>query len=245
MEQFWSFFSFPLNVLLALPWLVSWGLLWKNHKDCAPIRFLLSPAATISSLVILGASLLWIGLSGDRDFVQSIPFVLLLLYVQTVVYLVTLRGWKRGDGVVRWRFLIIHAGFLLAAGSAFWGAPDSSELRVILKQGQESASAYRMNGQLTALGYDLHLESYKVDLSEDGKPSYYEAIVNVDDAYAQIITVNNPLSISVGEDIYLVSISDSGCVFQIVREPWRYFALAGILMLIAGAFMLFIRGPKK
>ena len=85
----------------------------------------------------------------------------------------------------------------------------------------------------------------KVALSDDGKPSYYEAIVNVDDADAQIITVNNPLSISVGEDIYLVSISDSGCVFQIVREPWRYFALAGILMLIAGAFMLFIRGPKK
>lgn len=245
MEQFWSFFSFPLNVLLALLWLVGWGLLWKNHKDCALIRFLLSPAATISSLAILGLAVMWIGLSGDCDFVQSVPFVVLLLYIQTVVYLVILRGWKRGNGDVRWRFLIIHVGFLLAVGAGFWGAPDSAELRVILKPEQETSSAYRMSGQVTALGYNLHLDSYKVDFSDDGKPSYYEASVRVDASDLSSITVNHPLNVSFGEDIYLVSVSDSGCVFQIVRERWRYFALAGILMLIAGAFMLFIKGPRK
>jgi uncharacterized membrane protein HdeD (DUF308 family) len=33
------------------------------------------------------------------------------------------------------------------------------------------------------------------------------------------------------------------CVLQIVREPWRHTALAGILLMIAGALLLFIQGP--
>jgi hypothetical protein len=61
------------------------------------------------------------------------------------------------------------------------------------------------------------------------------------------ITVNDPYSVGFGEDIYLVSVNKDNnyCILQIVREPWRYFALAGIVMLIAGAFMLFIKGPRR
>jgi uncharacterized membrane protein HdeD (DUF308 family) len=29
-----------------------------------------------------------------------------------------------------------------------------------------------------------------------------------------------------------------------VREPWQWFSLAGIVMLLAGTVMLFIRGPR-
>ena len=35
------------------------------------------------------------------------------------------------------------------------------------------------------------------------------------------------------------------CVMQIVREPWKYWAFAGIIMMLAGAFLLFIQGPKR
>ena len=48
-----------------------------------------------------------------------------------------------------------------------------------------------------------------------------------------------------GEDIYLVGVSEGSCVLQIVREPWRYFALAGVIMMLAGAFLLFVNGPNK
>ncbi|MBQ2240352.1 MAG: hypothetical protein II322_05970, partial [Alistipes sp.] len=49
-----------------------------------------------------------------------------------------------------------------------------------------------------------------------------------------------------GEKIYLVSIDPQGayCVVEIVREPWQWASLAGIVMLLAGAVMLFIRGPR-
>ena len=245
MEQFWTFFAFPLNLLLALLWLAGLGLLWKHRPDSRIVKFLLSPLATILALVLLLACGLWIGFIGDRAFVQSIPFVLMLLYVLTVVYMVTLRGWRSRNGQVRWRFLFIHAGFLLAVGAAFWGSPDSSELRVKLVPEQECVSAYKLDASVTALHYKLRLEDYRIDFNEEGKPFYYEAVVSVGESAAKVITVNHPLSVSLGEDIYLASVSEGGCVLQIVREPWRYFALAGILMLLLGAFMLFIKGPKR
>jgi hypothetical protein len=140
---------------------------------------------------------------------------------------------------------MIHLGFLLALGSAFWGSPDSSELRVKLVRGQETRTAYKMDGSVTPLDFAIRMEDYKITLSDDGKPSYYEAIVSINGAAPEVITVNHPYSVSLGEDVYLASVSEGGCVLQIVREPWRYFALVGILMLLAGAFMLFVNGPKR
>lgn len=245
MGQFWTFFAFPLNLLLAILWFGGWGWLWKSRSGSRSVRFMLSPAATVSAFVLLLCGGLWIGFSGSREFACSVPFVVVLLYVQTVVFLVTLRGWRRSDGVIRWRFLLIHAGLLLALGAGFWGAPDSSEMRVALAEGEVAQKAFLMDGRVAGLGYKLGLDSFSVETSAEGKPTYYEAWVAVDGAAPVRITVNHPYSVRFGEDIYLASASEGGCVFQIVREPWRYFALAGILMLLAGAFLLFIKGPRR
>ena len=141
--------------------------------------------------------------------------------------------------------MLLHAGLLLAVGSGFWGAPDSVELRLALGRGEEAETAYEMNGNLTGLGHSIRLTDYKVEYSDEGMPSYYEAAVSVDGEEPAVLSVNHPLSVGLSEDIYLASVSEEFCILQIVREPWRYFALTGILMLIAGAFMLFIKGPGQ
>lgn len=245
MQDCWSFFSFPLNLFLAILWIVGWVWLWKNKSSSAAVRFLLSPTATISSFILLLAAGLWIGFSSNTSIVHSVPFVLALLYIQTVVYLITLRGWRKPCGPIRWRFLLIHAGVLLAIGAAFWGAPDSSELRVQLAKGETTQIAYEMDASIVGLGYELELNDYKTEYSKSGQPQHYEAIVSIDGGESVAITVNHPYNVRFGEDIYLTSVSDKGCVLQIIHEPWRYFALAGIIMLLAGAFMLFIGGPKR
>lgn len=241
----WSFFAFPLNLLLALLWIVCWRWLWKNRPQCRVVRFLLSPAATISAICLLLAACLWIGVSGDQGFLESMIFVAVLLYVQTVLLLVILRGWRRPDGVVRWRFMLLHAGLLLAVGSGFWGAPDSVELRLALGRGEEAQAAYKRNESLTGLGYSIRLTDYKVEYSDEGMPSFYEAMISVDGEEPAVLSVNHPYSVGFGEDIYLARVTKDFCILQIVREPWKYFALSGILMLIAGAFMLFIKGPRR
>lgn len=245
MEQFWTLFAFPLNLLLAALWAVIWGWLWKSRPDSSVIRFMLSPAATVSSLALLIAACLWIGLTDNRDFVQTVLFVLILLYVQTVVFLVTLRGWKTPNGKVRWRFLLIHAGFLLALGAGFWGSPDTKDLRVQMCKGQLTRKAYAMDGQFNALDYEIELKDFFTEFSAAGMPSHYEAVIAVDGGKDVALTVNHPYNVRFGEDIYLASLSDTTCILQIVREPWRYFVLAGIVMLISGAFMLFIKGPGR
>ena len=241
----WSFFAFPLNLLLALLWIVCWRWLWKNRPQCRVVRFLLSPAATVSAIVLLVAACLWIGVSGDQGFVESMIFVAVLLYVQTVLLLVILRGCRRPDGTVRWRFMLLRAGLLLAVGSGFWGAPDSVELRLALGRGEEAQAAYKRNGSLTGLGYSIRLTDYKVEYSDEGMPSFYEATISVDGEEPAVLSVNHPYSVGFGEDIYLARVTKDFCILQIVREPWKYFALSGILMLIAGAFMLFIKGPRR
>ncbi len=245
MHDFWVFFAFPLNLLLAVLWIV--GLIWlyKNYPKCSAVRFLLSPTATISSISLLIVSCIWIGLSGDRTFVQSVAFVVILFYVQTVVFMVLLRGWRRREGEIKWRFIFLHAGFLIAVGAGFWGSPDSEEFRVRMHRGETVNEAYKLDGSRTRLSYELTLVDFVVEMSESGQPSHYEVDVTIGDGETVNISVNHPYSVSMGEDIYLASLSEDSCVLQIVREPWRYFALAGVLLMLIGAFMLFIKGPRR
>lgn len=245
MEHFWTFFSFPLNLLLAVLWMLAWGWLWKRYPSSSVVRFLLSPAATISAIALLILSCLWLGLSGDENFVRSLVFVFILLYIQTVVFLITLRGWKRTGGKIRWRFLLIHAGLLLALGAGYWGSPDAYELRVKCSKGESVREAYEMDGGRRGLGYELTVTDFGIEYSEEGQPSDFHAIVTVKNGKDVLVKVNKPYNVRFGEDIYLSSVTDSYCVLQIVHEPYRYFALVGIIMLLAGAFLLFIKGPRR
>lgn len=219
--------------------------MWRKQSKGKVIKFLLSPPATVSALVLLVASCLWIGLSGNRTFVESIIFVPILFYVQTVLLMVTFRGWRTSAGVIRWRFLLLHAGMLLAIGSGFWGAPDSSEMRVALDRGQETMLAHNEDGSIAGLGYKLQVVDFHTESSADGMPVHYEACVSVDGCAPVTLSVNNPYSVNFGEDIYLASVSKDYCVLQIVRQPWKYFTLCGIVMLLVGAFLLFIKGPRR
>ncbi len=245
MNEFWTFFAFPLNLLVAVLWMLCLMGLRKTYSHSAAMRFLYSPAATISAIALLILSCLWIGFTGDRSFVTSIFFVLVLLYVQTVLFLITLRGWRRPDGVVRWRFLLMHLGLLLAVGAGFWGNPDSDEYRMKIHLDQTSREAFTLEGQRVVLPYEITILSLETEYSENGKPIHYEASVSIDGEPSKALAVNHPYDVNLGERLYLASLSEDSCVLQIVREPWRYFALAGIIMMLAGAFMLFINGPRR
>ena len=245
MNEFWTFFAFPLNLLVAVLWMLCLMWLRKAYSNNLVIRFLHSPAATISAISLLILACLWVGFNGDRAFVESFIFVLVLLYVQTVLFLITLRGCRRADGVIRWRFTFLHLGLLLALGAGFWGSPDSEEYRMRIYVGATSREVITPDARRMTLSYDISLLDVCTEYSEDGIPSHYEAYISVNDQKVVKLMVNHPYSVKLGEDIYLANVSDDFCVLQIVREPWRYCALAGIIMMLAGAFMLFINGPRR
>ena len=231
-------FAAPMNLLLGALWL---ALVWESYRRRATsvaVQYLLSAEATYIALAVAAILSAVLGLQSNPA-TTSWPVVGGFIFVQTVITLVILRGWRNEKGV-RWRFLITHCGLWLAVTSAMLGAPDKQVLRVQVDK-TPTREVINERGEKSYLNYELCLKDFKVEHSEDGTPKMFRATVAVDDEVVDI-EVNSPYSQSYGEDIYLVSYTANGCVLQIVREPWRAVTTAGIAMLLLGAFMLFLQG---
>ena len=229
-------FAFPLNVILLLIWAGAVITSWHSARDSAFVRFMLRPAATVSAIIITLIFSLIIGITGYRSLVTSCAFITVLLYFQTVLAYVLLRGWRRNSNV-RWRFVFLHFGLLLAVASSFWSAPDNMTYRTKAVKDTPVSEVYTADGRREWLEYEIELkglDSERADVIVDG--------------YRVNLEVNHPYSVSLAETVYLTGIDKKygdSCVLQIVYEPCRYVTLAGIVMMLIGAMLLFINGPRK
>ena len=239
-------FRFPLNVLVLALWAMLMTMLYRGRAHNACARFMLSREATWLSLAMVVAIGITLGLE-RKPSSTAWPTVCSLLFVQSHLLLVVLRGWRNKKGI-RWRFCLTHIGLLLALGAGFWGAPDREQLRTPVHH-YPSSEAYTMEGEERRLPYTLELKDFRIEHSENGTPTHYEAQLMVDDAMVTL-RVNHPYARTISEKIYLVSFSTrpSGecyAIVEIVSEPWQWLSATGILMLIAGAMLLFMQGPFK
>ena len=240
-----EFFAFPMNVILIVLWAVGVVELYRHRERWVVARYLLSVSATVTAIVLSAVGCVVLGLQSEPAS-QSYAFVLLLLYVMTVLAMVTLRGCQAGGGI-RWRFLFSHLGLLLALIGGFWGAADYEELRMVVDN-KPRQEAICVDGRATNLDYTVRLESFDVEYSDSGMPEQYSADIEVD-GKSVTIEVNDPYRVRFGESIYLMNFdkSDQGTrlILQIVRQPWRGVMVAGIVMMIVGAVMMFLGGAKR
>ena len=239
-------FRFPLNVLVLALWAMLMTMLYRGRAHNACARFMLSREATWLSLAMVVAIGITLGLE-RKPSSTAWPTVCSLLFVQSHLLFVILRGWRNKKGI-RWRFCLTHIGLLLALGAGFWGAPDREQLRTPVHP-YPSHEAYTMEGEERRLPYTLELKDFRIEHSENGTPTHYEAQLMVDDAMVTL-KVNHPYARTISEKIYLVSFSTSPsgeryAIVEIVSEPWQWLSATGILMLLAGAMLLFIQGPFK
>lgn len=251
-----ALFAFPLNVIVMLLWLTGLYWSWNRHRKSLFVSFMLSKGATLSAVVLFLAFALVIGLSGRRTIVDTWVFVAFMLYFQTVLLFVIMRGWRAQTatgahvGAIRWRFILNHAGILIAVSSAFWGAPDSETVRLRAFKDVPVREAVRMDGTASWLSYEIELKDFKIDTYENGIPAMYEAEMLID-GEPVTLKVNHPYPKGFGGNVYLTGYDSSAgaesgyCVIQVVREPWKYGAVAGVVMMLAGALLLFAAGPKK
>ena len=231
-------FSAPMNLLLGALWL---ALLWEGYRRRATsvaVQYLLTPEATYIALAVATILAVVLGLQSSPA-TTSWPVIGGFLYIQSVLTLVILHGWRNERGV-RWRFLALHCGLWLALTSALLGAPDKEILRAEVGA-EPTREAVNEQGRKSYLDYELRLEEFEVEHSESGTPQMFRAAVAVNEEVVDI-EVNSPYSQRYGEEIYLVSYEEERCILQIVREPWRGVTTVGIAMLLLGAFMLFLQG---
>ena len=146
-------------------------------------------------------------------------------------------------------------GLHSALFGGFMGSSDIITARIPVFFDKENNEALTMEGKHFYLDYNLKLTGFDADYYQNGMPKSYVAEVRVSDRHSgnssQIsLEVNHPHEYKFGEDIYLVSYDTRSdkpqyCVLQIVRQPWKYIQLIGIIMTIAGAAGMFIGGPQK
>lgn len=239
---------FPLNIILMALWLVLLVELYRRREGSRVARAMLSQGATVLSLVLMAAVGVALGLQREPAS-TAWPTVVAVLFVLSHLTLVTLRGWRNGQGV-RWRFVVNHAGLWLALVAGFWGAPDRVQMRAMVGREVPTREAYDIEGRTTMLDCELQLIDFKAEYYAEGAPSMFEAEVAVD-GEPVTLRVNSPHHRTWSETIYLVSYDQEQadaaryCVVEVVREPWRWLSVAGIVMLIAGAVLMFAAGPRK
>ena len=239
-------FRFPLNILVLALWVMLMTMMYRGRGHSACGRFMLSREATWLSLGMVVAIGITLGLQ-RKPSSTAWPVVASLLFVQSHLLLVILRGWRNRRGI-RWRFCLTHIGLLLALGAGYWGAPDREQWRTPVHP-YPSNEAFTMQGEPRLLPYTIELKDFVIEQAENGTPTHYEAQVMVDGTMVTL-RVNHPYARTISEKIYLVSFSTTPqgeryAIVEIVREPWQWLSAMGIIMLIAGAMLLFVQGPRK
>lgn len=262
-----SFFAFPLNVILAFFWLF---LLWRLYKEGTKLpltHFLISSKASIFSILLLIGGSLIIGLFpqlSDREaaempdvfaalgcynFMTSWIFIAILFMLLSNLGMIIIHAYYHRVQAKK-RFLLNHLGLWLALFAGFFGSSDVQILRIPLYSGTPNREAYDMNGTVYYLDYELELYKFEVEHYPNGMPSRFSARLRAGNEPV-VLEVNRPYSYRWGEDIYLTGYDTKGshtftyCILQIVRQPWKYIIVVGIYMMLTGAILLFINGPKR
>lgn len=240
-------FSFPLNIIVATLWFVSLWLIWRTSSTLRD--YLLSREATWTTLLLMAAVGVWLGLEREPNSVRW-TVVAAILYILSHLTMVIVRGAKirENNGKLRWRFLLTHIGLWVALGAGFWGAPDRQQMRMALYEGLPTDQAFTMQSEPVIVKQKLTLQSAEAEYNDKGMPTHYAATIEVDGTVATI-EVNKPYNLSWSEKLYLVDMRRDALgveyiVVEIVREPWQWLTIVGIAMLIAGAVLMFIRGPR-
>lgn len=240
--------SFPLNILLMALWVVGLLSLYKRRDRSSLAQFMLQPKATWLSLALMAIIGVILGVQVE-PMTESWPVVAAILFILSHLTMVIMRGWRTSGGI-RWRFSILHFGLWLALVAGFFGAPDRNQLRVLVVEELPTDTAYDMSGQMSRLDYPITLLDFYADYYDNGVPSTYRASISIEEEQ-HTLEVNKPLDRTWSETIYLIShgIDTSSnkqyCILEVVNEPWQWLSTTGIVMLIVGAILLFVGGPRQ
>lgn len=262
-----SFLAFPLNIIFAMIWLFLLWILYKEYKNSTFTRFLYAPETSVLSIGLFIGGCLVIGLFpqlsdveakthegivaslGCYNFMTSWIFIAILLLMLSNLAMIIIRAYQHRKQA-RWRFILNHTGLWLALFAGFFGSSDTQTLRIPIYKGEPTREAFDMNGSTHYLDYEIKLDSFAVEYYPNGRPSRFTADVRLGNEMA-LLEVNHPYAYRLGEDIYLTGYDvtkgneSNYCILQVVKQPWKYVMVAGILMMLAGAVLLFINGTKR
>lgn len=225
--------AFPVNALVLSAMtcaVVALELLWPRSA-CA--RALRSGRSSLIIICVAALTCLCMGLTGlpaPRSWWMA--FVMTALMANLLA--VTVSGLRSGRPH-RLRFILNHAGLLLALAAGCLGSADDARWRLLVSEDVAVSRAYSPDGFLR-LPSELRLVSFD--------PERMEAVVDAG-GRRDSVSVNSPLALSATDDLFLIDYDRRGCIFEVVRRPWKYVMWCGLWMMMAGALLLMAQGVGR
>lgn len=262
-----GFYSFPVNLIIAMLWIFGMFHLERNCRESTTTAVLSSGHMAILVLCMIAVGALITGLftqmspekaasmggfagkMGFYNFTGTWTFSVILFWFLTNLGMVTIRRIISKNRNMRWRFFLNHAGLWLAVFACFIGKADETTLSIPVFRNLTNRTAYNQEGRPVLLDREFTLRDFNMALYENGAPKRYTATIGCGNE-SFILEVNRPLSSGFGEDIYLSgydteNITPEYCTLLIVRQPYKWLILAGIIMTMAGAVLMFTGGIKR
>lgn len=231
-----SLWHFPASLILGTAFVLGLWVLDRYYRNSKVYTLLTSlPAAvvlTILVVLLLIAEGIWaIGLY------RTWPFIATVLLLAASLGLVTLKRLRtrRNAG-----FLLHHGGMFILLWGGLFGAPDTTEARMIVRTGETQSLAYTVSGNTIPLPFGTRLDHFDIDFYDDGiTPRQFRSTLDID-AHTVEVSVNNPIR-HAGYTLYQDGYDTQHgayTVLLVVRDPWLWVVWLGIAMLAAGSILL-------
>lgn len=202
----WNSFSWPLNLCVAVAYLVGLVALYSLRKKLYFVRWAMSYKAAIPSLAAVSVLTFCMGMikqvpghvpaEGISMFNRMIswwPFVLEYFWMTSIVGLVSLKH-LFSFRFQKIPFLLNHFGLFVALVSATLGSADMKRLTMNTRVGQAEWRATDTNGQLTELPLAIELKNFSIE-------EYPPKLMLIDNATGRALPDNAPAHLLLEEGV--------------------------------------------
>ena len=257
----WNAFRWPINGVIWAAFLAFIATLYLLRKKAQGLLFIGSYKAAIPALVYVVALTIVMGLTRQEphgkwfnDMLSFWPFVLIYVYLTTILGLVVLRQlstWATTRFAIR-HFpisILSHLGLFLAMTTGTLSTADIQRVKMIAVKDSPEWRAISEDQHIVELPFTIKLKQFHMETYESGKPKRFASDIQVMTQSGQhidaTIDVNKPIEVEgwkiyqYGYDTQMGSMSQTS-ILELISDPWLPLVYAGIYMLLAGAvcFML-------
>ena len=255
----WEAFAWPANGIVLAGFLAIIALVFLLRKKVYAFQFVSTYQAAIPAMVyalaltiIMGLTRQQVGGTWLNNMLSFWPFVLVYVYIATILGVVTLKRTlklRQGRNLREIAFLLNHLGLFLALTTATLGNADMQRVKMICGVGEPEWRALAQNGAVKEMPIAIELKKFIMETYDDGKPKRFASEIQILTKTGKnietTVDVNKPFEVD-GWKIYQYGYDTQMgpqsqiSIFELVSDPWMPWVYAGIYMMLAGAVLLVV-----
>ena len=252
----WNALRWPVNGIILAAFLTLIAAIFLLRKKAQGLLFIGTYKAAIPALAYAVVLTIVMGVTRQEaqgrwfnDMLSFWPFVLIYVYLTTILGLVVLRQLKAW-AANRFSFstfrcsLLSHLGLFLAMTTATLGTADIQRVRMITVKASPEWRAVAMDQHIVEMPFTIKLKQFHMETYEGGKPKRFASDVQIITRLGQhidaTIDVNKPIEVDgwtiyqYGYDTQMGAMSQTS-ILELISDPWLPLVYAGIYLMLGGA----------